>query len=75
MPYFVYKILLPMRILEKVKEFDGFKDASKYAKEFRTTVTADDNCIVKVIFGENELEAEDILSQVRDPQPTTGEDY
>ncbi len=75
MPYFVYKILLPMRILEKVEAFDGFKDASKHAKALRTTISAEDNCIVKVIYGENELEAEDILSQVRDPQPTTGEDY
>lgn len=75
MPYFVYKVLLPMRILEKVQAFDGFKDASKHAKELRTTLTPEDNCIIKVIFGENELEAEDILSTVRDPQPTTGEDY
>jgi len=74
MPYYVYKVF-PMRILEKVQQFDGFKEASTHAKEQRTLIKPADNYTIKVIFGENELEAEDILSTVRDPQPTTGEDY
>lgn len=74
MPYYVYKVF-PMRILEKVQQFDGFKEASAHAKEQRTLIKPADNYTIKVIFGENELEAEDILSTVRDPQPTTGEDY
>ena len=74
MPYFVYKVF-PMRLLEKIQEFESFKDASKHAKELRTKLTPQDNYTIKVIFGENELAAEDILSQVREPQPMTGEDY
>jgi len=74
MPYYVYKVF-PMQLLEKVQAFDGFKDASKLAKELRAKLAPTDNYAIKVMFGENELEAEDILSQVREPQPTTGEDY
>jgi hypothetical protein len=38
-------------------------------------MTAADNYTVKVIFAENELQAEDLLNQVREPEPMTGEDY
>lgn len=75
MPYYVYKIQPLIKVLEKVQEFGSFKDASKFAKDLRASLASTDNCAVKVIFGENELEAEDTLSQVRDPQPLTGEDY
>ena len=74
MPYFVYKIL-PMRLLEKVDQFDSFKEASTFAKGMRAKLTPTDNYTVKVIFAENELQAEDLLSQVREPEPMTGEDY
>ena len=75
MPYYVYKIQPLIKVLEKVQQFGSFKDASKFAKDLRASLASTDNCAVKVIFGENELEAEDTLSQVRDPQPLTGEDY
>ena len=74
MPYYVYKIM-PMRLLEKVEQFDNFKEASAFAKSMRAKLTAQDNFTVKVIFGENELQAEDTLNQVREPEPMTGEDY
>jgi hypothetical protein len=74
MPYFVYKIL-PMRLLEKVTQFDTFKEASAFAKDMRSKQTPADNFTVKVMFAENELQAEDLLSQVREPEPMVGDDY
>ena len=74
MPYYVYKIF-PMQILEKAQQFDTFKEASVHAKAMRKETKPTDNYSVKVMFADNELLAEDILSQVREPQPLTGEDY
>jgi type I site-specific restriction endonuclease len=74
MPYFVYEIH-PMRIVKKVAQFDKFKEASANAKELRNRLNDADNCTIKVIFAENELHAEEMLGEVREKPPTTGEDY
>jgi hypothetical protein len=75
MPYYVYKITPPFRQLEKLNAFPNFKEASIFAKATRASMTPDDKYTVKVIFGEDELQAEDMLNQVREPEPLTGEDY
>jgi len=75
MSYFVYKITPPFKQLEKIEAFPNFKEASAFAKTVRAGMTAADNFTVKVIFAENELQAEDLLNQVREPEPMTGEDY
>jgi hypothetical protein len=76
MPYFVYKITsFPIRQLELLQTFDSFKDASVRAKVLRTEMPADANVSIKVMFAETPLHAEDMLSQVREPEPRTGEDY
>ena len=76
MPYFVYKVTtFPFKQFELAAQFDAFKEASAHAKELRKTIAADGKAVVKVMFGENQLQAEDILNQEREPQPTTGEDY
>jgi hypothetical protein len=76
MPYFVYKIEnFPIRRLEKLQAFDVFKDASAYAKEQRVAQNLPEGQIIKVIHAENELMAEDVLSQVREAPPKIGDDY
>lgn len=76
MPYFVYKVTtFPFKQLELAEQFDGFKAASAHAKELRNAMKPEDQYTVKVMFGENQLQAEDILNQEREPQPMTGEDY
>ena len=76
MPYFVYKIEnFPVRQLEHLAHFDSFKEASAEAKARRTTMPLSEGQIVKVIFAESELEAEDLLSQVREAPPRIGDDY
>jgi hypothetical protein len=76
MPYFVYKLTdFPLRQLELQQQFGSFKEASAQAKILRNQLVAGDKSTIKVIFAETELHAEDLLSQVREPQPLTGEDY
>ncbi|MFN3398014.1 MAG: hypothetical protein ACK4ZS_05695 [Sulfurimicrobium sp.] len=76
MPYFVFKVTtFPFKQFDLAARFDAFKEASTHAKELRKTIAPGDQVVVKVMFGENQLQAEDILSQEREPQPTTGEDY
>ncbi len=76
MPYFVYKIEnFPIRRLEKLNVFDVFKDASAYAKEQRIALNLPEGQAIKVIHAENELMAEDVLSQVREAPPKIGDDY
>lgn len=76
MPYYVYKVFsFPIKRLELMQAFPAFKEASAFAKGERAKLGAEAGFIVKVVFGENELHAEDTLSQVREHQPLTGEDY
>lgn len=75
MPYFIYKVLQnPILQLEKIEQHDNFRTASGRAKELRRELALTESCAVKVIFAENELDAEDLLSQVREPAPELGDD-
>ena len=65
MPYYIYRVF-PFGRLEKAAQFDAFKDASAEAKRLRAAPGQPAGCRHKVIFAENELHAEDLLSQVRE---------
>jgi len=77
MPYYLYRITQvgPLKQLEKISQFDVFKEASVEAKRWRREGDLPANVAVKVILAANELEAEDLLQQVREPEPTVGDDY
>lgn len=76
MPYYVFKVTtFPFKQFELTGQFDAFKEASAHAKTLRQALAADDKISIKVMFGENQLQAEDVLNQEREPQPITGEDY
>lgn len=75
MPYFVYKIFeTPIRRLEKLEQHDAFRAASDRAKQLRSELASDASYVIKVIFAENELHAEDLLNQVRAPAPNPQDD-
>ena len=65
MAYYIYRVF-PFARLEKVAQFDAFKDASAEVKRLRAAAVQPTDCKFKVIFAENELHAEDLLSQVRE---------
>lgn len=72
MPYYIYR-LKPFGQLEKLSEFETFKLASTQAKSMRAAQVSEPAERFKIMFAETELEAEDLLSQVRTPGPTGDE--
>lgn len=75
MPYFIYRIIEnPIRQLEKLEQHEVYKEASARAKQLRKEEVWGANGQIKMIHAENELQAEDLLNQVREPQPELGDD-
>jgi len=67
MPYFVYKIFeTPIRRLEKLEQHETFREASNRAKQLRSELSSDAHYVIKVMFAETELHAEDLLNQIRE---------
>lgn len=64
MPYYIYRIK-PFTPLEKLCEFDNFKEASAHAKALRTPQAAAAGGKIKVMFADDEIQAEDLLCQIR----------
>lgn len=77
MPYYLYRVSQsgPIKMLEKLDQFDVFKDASAEAKRRRKAEDLPPDSKIKVMFAENELQAEDLLNQVREGEPLTGDDW
>lgn len=75
MPYYIYRIPTgPVKILEKITQFDAFKEASAEAKRMRKEADLT-KIAIKVVFGENEIQAEEALMSVREAEPLTGDDW
>lgn len=72
MPYYIYRVK-PFAQLDKLAEHTAFAPASSAAKTLRAAQPAGSPDKIKVIFAENEIQAEDLLCQVRDPAPTGDE--
>lgn len=73
MPYYVYRVGT-LGVLSKLAEFPAFRDASAFAKAQRVADATGASGRVKVMFADNELAAEDLLGQVREPGPSIPED-
>ncbi len=70
MPYYVY-LIKPgitnlVKNLEKVSEFENFKQAKTFVKDKRNDQVDDETMTYKIIFAENALEAEERLSEQRE---------
>ncbi len=68
MPYYIYRVK-PFAQLDKLAEHPAFGPASAQAKILRAELPAGSPDRIKVIFAENETQAEDLLCQIRDPLP------
>lgn len=70
--YFIYKITQTpgsmIKQLEKIDRFDKYKDAKKQVKSLRENQPADSLSLFKIMFAENELEAEEKLQEKREEQ-------
>ena len=69
MPYYIYRVL-PYAQLEKITQFDTFKQASAHAKALREAERDAPEGQIKVMFADTEHHAEDLLCQIRDPGPS-----
>ena len=70
MPYYVY-LIKPgvtdlVKDLEKISEFESFKEAKTFVKDKRTSQSGDEAATYKIIFAKNALEAEEQLSEKRE---------
>lgn len=71
MPYYVFKMNSPegmdlVKNLELLNEFESFRDAKNYAKDQRGELDKDDSSIIKVMFSDNQLLAEEQLLAYRE---------
>ena len=72
MPYYVFKMTSPegmelVKNLELLSNFESFREAKNYAKEQRAALGAVDASLVKVMFADNQLQAEEQLMAYREP--------
>ncbi len=75
MPYYVYRVG-PLNILEKQAQADAFKAARAIAHDLRKSLDPKSGARIQMIFADNELAAEDTLSQPRELDPSlAGDDY
>lgn len=75
MPYYLYKIG-PLNILEKLGQEDSFKAAKAAASQLRKALDPNSGTRIKMIFADNELQAEDTLLEPRELDPSlAGDDY
>jgi len=69
-PYYIFRTFaFPIRRLELVAQQDVFREASARIKALRASPDLPPGCVVRMVFAENLLHAEDLLNQVREPQP------
>lgn len=72
MPYYVYKILPSVgnlvKNLELLETHDNYKDAKTSVKLRRVEQEAGDQSTFKVMFADNELDAEEKLMEHREEQ-------
>ena len=70
MPYFIYKITSgstgAIKDLECLDKYDEFKVAKKHIREKRLDFDNDNRITLKMIFAEDEFEAEQRLGTTRD---------
>jgi dihydrodipicolinate synthase/N-acetylneuraminate lyase len=68
--YYIYRINQGptelVKALEKIDQFEGYKDAKKQVKQLRIDQPSDDNSTFKIVFAENELAAEEMLMAKRE---------
>ncbi len=70
MPYYIYKITAGptdlLKTLEKIEQYDSFKEAKQRARSLRADMSKNDQYTVKVMFAASELEAEEQLMEKRE---------
>lgn len=71
MPYYVFKMSSPegmelVKNLELTGDYESFREAKNFAKVQRAELGKDDTSVIKVMFAENQLLAEEQLLAYRE---------
>ncbi len=71
MPYYVFKMTSPegmklVKNLELIGDYESFREAKNFAKTQRAELGGDDTTLVKVMYAENQLLAEEQLLAYRE---------
>lgn len=70
MPYFIYRIkqgpAAIVKNVELINQFESFKEAKEFAKQARIDQADGDEAQIKVMFADNELQAEEQIMETRD---------
>ncbi|MBE9567306.1 MAG: hypothetical protein IMF14_01330 [Proteobacteria bacterium] len=71
MPYYVFKMSSPegmelVKNLELIDDFESFREAKNFAKTQRAGLDKEDNSLIKVMFADNQLLAEEQLLAYRE---------
>lgn len=71
MPYYVFKMTSPegmalVKNLELINHFESFKEAKNFARDERSKQDASDTSMIKVMFADNQLQAEEQLLEHRE---------
>ena len=71
MPYFIYRItsqegMSLVKNLELITEFESFKEAKQFARQQRSELPQVSDVVIKVMFAENQLIAEEQLLEHRE---------
>jgi hypothetical protein len=76
MPYYIYAIIEtgPIRRLDHIAEHEVYRDAAAHLKRLRQS-TEGSTGTVRLIFAENPLRAEELLSERRTSKPLIADDY
>jgi hypothetical protein len=75
MPYYIYKVFdFPLKRVEKIEQHEIYKQGAERSKVLRRELAITEQCNVKMMFADNELQAEELLLQVREPAPELGDD-
>ncbi|MEJ2361967.1 MAG: hypothetical protein P8Z75_11135 [Gammaproteobacteria bacterium] len=68
MPYYIFRIQAGpgaiVKQLELIKEFEAYKEAQEFAKQTRAQQS--DDAQIKVMFADNQLQAEEQLMEKRE---------
>ncbi len=73
MSYFIYRITeSPIRRLEKLERHDAYREAQARVRQLRAESAGP--AIVRMIHAESELQAEDLLNQLREPSAGPDDD-
>ena len=73
MPYYVFRTASLLGLPERLAEAPGYREAKELMSALRRQ-SSGDPATIRMVFAANEIEAADLLTQVREPDPSIAGD-